>query len=176
MKRILALCALGLACSSAMATTGLIDFEGTVRAGGTCPISVVNPGGSPLPIINFGNFETKDYTSAGQQTEMKKFALRLDPATCTETIPAETTVTFNANYTGPTPKLYGLKTGVGYSEGFAIAIYDSSGQLDPNTPSAKYPLDDTVPTEMIFNTNLHTTKPVTEGTIASSISFVVAIP
>lgn len=176
MKRILALCTLGLACSSAMANTGVINFEGTVTDGGTCPISIVNPGGSPLPMINFGDFQAKDYASAGLQTAKKRFVLSIDPATCAS-IPPDTTVTFNANYPDPSGKLYGLQTGVGYSEGFAIAIYDASGaQLDPGTPSASYTLDPAKPTEMNFNTNLHTTKKVTEGTIASSVSFTVAIP
>lgn len=175
MKRILALCALGLACSSAMANTGVINFEGTVTAGGTCPISIVNPGGSPLPIINYGDFQAKDFDKAGLQTAKKRFALRIDPATC-PAIPTDTTVTFNANYPDPAGKLYGLQTGVGYSEGFAIAIYDTSGQVDPGTPSVSYTLDPTNPTEMIFNTNLHTTKAVTEGTIASAVSFIVAVP
>ncbi|GLO52751.1 hypothetical protein PPUN110474_41520 [Pseudomonas putida] len=159
-----------------MANTGVINFEGTVTAGGTCPISIVNPGGSPLPIINFGDFQTKDFDKAGLQTVKKRFALSIDPATCAA-IPTDTTVTFNANHgADPSGKLYGLQTGVGYSEGFAVAIYDKSSQVNPGTPSASYTLNPTNPTEMVFNTNLHTTKAVTEGTIASSVSFLVAIP
>jgi len=97
MKRILALFALGLGCSSAMANTGIINFEGSVKAGGTCPISVVTPGGPGLPKLYLGDFKAEDFTAAGMKTPLQRFALRLDPATCPSP-PADTTVTFNAGY------------------------------------------------------------------------------
>ncbi|SPO54040.1 Type I fimbrial protein FimA [Pseudomonas sp. JV551A1] len=178
MKRILALFALGLGCSSAMANTGIINFEGSVKAGGTCPISVVTPGGPGLPKLYLGDFKAEDFTAAGMKTPLQRFALRLDPATCPSP-PADTTVTFNAGFgADPTGKLYALQSGVGYSEGFALAIYDkSNAQLDPGAASVTYVLDPTKPTDMNFTAQLHTTAAkVTEGHIATSVDFAVEIP
>ena len=178
MKRILALLALGLGCSSAMADTGIIHFEGTVTSGGTCPISVVTPGGPILPKIYLGDFKVGDFDKVGLKTPMEKFALRIDPATC-PTPPANTTVTFAAGYgADPSGKLYALQSGIGYSEGFALAIFDkSNAQLDPGTASVDYDVDPIKPTDMNFTTQLHTTAAkVTEGHIATSVNFQVAIP
>ncbi|MNN47212.1 Fimbrial protein [compost metagenome] len=161
-----------------MAETGIINFEGTVKAGGTCPISVVTPSGPGLPKIYLGDFKVDDFTAAGMKTPLQRFALRIDPATC-PTIPPDTTVTFNAGFgADPTGKLYALQSGAGYSDGFALAIYDkSNAQLDPGAKSVKYDLDATKPTDMNFTAQLHTTAPtVTEGHIATSVDFEVDIP
>ncbi|QHG63933.1 fimbrial protein [Pseudomonas putida] len=177
MKRILALCALSLGCSMAMANTGNIDFEGTISAGGTCPITVVTPGGSHLPKIKLGTYKVEDFTAIGQKTEMQTFALRLNPVTCPSP-PATTTVKFSPTWgADPSGKLYAMRSGDKYSEGFALAIFDKSGPLDPNTESVAYQLSDTLITDMNFTAQLHTiAAKVTEGHLATSVSFLVNIP
>lgn len=179
MKRTLALFALSLGCSSAMANTGIINFEGTVSAGGTCPIELVKPGGPGMHKIYLGDFRTQDFTGIGQKTPMESFALRVDPASCTISPGDKATVKFSANYgNDPSGKLYALQSGVGYSEGFALAIFDKSNtQLDPDAASVEYDLSDSLPTDMNFTTQLRTIEnSVTEGQIATSVNFLVAIP
>ncbi|WP_162241112.1 fimbrial protein [Pseudomonas sp. Leaf58] len=157
----------------------IIQFEGSVSAGGTCPISVVTPGGPILPKIYLGDFKADDFKELGLKTPMERFALRVDPTTCTIGPGAKATVKFSANYgSDPSGKLYALQSGVGYSEGFALAIYDKSNtQLAPDADSVEYELSETVVTDMNFTTQLHTTATtVSEGHIATSVNFLVAIP
>ncbi|MEN5217639.1 fimbrial protein [Pseudomonas pudica] len=177
MKRILALFALSLGCSSAMASD-TINFEGTVTAGGTCPISVVTPGGPALPKIYLGDFKVEDYANAGLKTQLERFALRVDPATCSIDPGDKATVKFQAHFGGDAAaKLFGMRSGGGYSTGFGLAIFDKSNtQLAPDAESVEYELSDSVPTDMNFSTQLHTTAAVTEGHIATSVGFLVAIP
>lgn len=181
MKRLFALLALGAACNSALAATGtgILTLEGTVSSGGTCPIEVVTPGGPGLKKIFLGDFMTKDFTAPGQKTAPVRFALRHDPATCTVTPGAKATVKYSAVYgADPSGKLYALQTGVGYSTGLALAIFDkSNAQLDPDATSVEYDLSDTAPTDMNFTTLLESTSAtVTEGQIFTSVNFVVDIP
>lgn len=178
MKRILALLALGLGCSSAMANTGIINFEGTVSPDGTCPIDVVTPGGPPLPKIYLGDFKVSDFDKSGQKTPMQRFALRIDPATCILTSPAVANVKFSPGYGAGPSGLYKLLDGTGYSEGMALAIYDKSGNiLPPDTASVDYAISDKVPTDMNFSTQLQTiADKVTDGHIATNISFTVEMP
>lgn len=178
MKRIFALLAFGLACSSAMANTGIINFEGTVSAGGTCQIDVVTPGGPGLPKVYLGDFRTSDFTAVGQKTRLEKFALRVDPAKCPVTAGDVAAVTYSANYgADPSGKLYQLQSGIGYASGMALAIFDkSNAQLDPDAESVEYALSDTQVTDMNFTAQLHTTAAsVTEGHIATSVNFLVDI-
>ncbi|WP_286914308.1 MULTISPECIES: fimbrial protein [unclassified Pseudomonas] len=176
MKRIIALAALCLGCSSAMANTGIINFEGTVSAGGTCPIDVVTPGGPSLPKIMLGNFRTTDFKATGDRTPAVRFGLRHDPQNCALN-GDKATVRYSATY-GATPGgLYALQDGVGYSEGLALAIYDASNQpLAPDTDSMEYTLSATAPTDMNFSTRLEAIEDtVTEGHVSTSVNFVVDI-
>lgn len=177
MKRMLALLALSLGCSSAMAAN-TIHFEGSITAGGTCPIKVVTPSGAALPKIYLGDFNVDDYAKAGLKTPLERFALKIDPATCTIASGDTATVKFEAHNGGDAAaKLFNMRSGGDYSTGFGLAIFDkSSTQLAPDEESVKYELSDTVPTLMNFSTQLHSTAPVTEGPIETSVGFVVAIP
>ncbi|MHC6224688.1 fimbrial protein [Pseudomonas sp. X10] len=179
MKRILTLFTLGLCCSSAMAAetgTGIITFEGNVGTGGTCPINVVMPGGSSLPKVYLGDFNTKDFKQVGLKTPMQKFGLRVDTDVCTLPTDATATVKFTAGYGEAPSGLYKLQSGHGYSSGFAMAIYDKSDtQLKPGDESVVY--EDIENTDMNFTAQLHTIEPaVTEGHISTSVNFLVAIP
>ncbi|WP_435653113.1 fimbrial protein [Pseudomonas putida] len=177
MKRILTLFALGLSCSSVMANTGVIEFEGSVSTGGTCPIDVVTPGAGALPKISMGNFRIKDFTGVGDKTQLEKFALRIDNSICGLGADSTATVKFNANYgTDPSGTLYSLQSGRGYSAGLALAIYDKNGtQIPPGTDSVEY--QNVEREDMNFSARLHTiAHPVTEGRIWTSVNFVVAIP
>ncbi|UXH41394.1 fimbrial protein [Pseudomonas promysalinigenes] len=178
MKRMLALLALTLGCSSAMANKGIINFEGTVSAGGTCQIDVVTPGGPLLPSIHMGDHKASDFTQVGQIAKTAKFALRVDPTSCAVSAGDVAAVTYSANYgADPSGQLYQLQSGIGYATGMALALLDkSNAPLAPDTESAEYTLDATQPTDLNFLAKLQTTSAtVTEGQIASSISFLVDI-
>ncbi|MBA6097002.1 MULTISPECIES: fimbrial protein [Pseudomonas] len=178
MKRLFAILTLGMIGSSAMANNGIINFEGTVSAGGTCPIDLVTPGGPSLPKVFLGDFRSENFTAIGQQTEMVRFALRVDPTTCTIAAGQKAFVKFAAHYgTDPSGRLYGLQSGVGYSDGMALAIYDkSNAELAPDAESVEYELSDSVPTDMNFTARLETVKAnVTEGQLRGSATFTVDI-
>ncbi|MGE8305295.1 MULTISPECIES: fimbrial protein [Pseudomonas] len=180
MKKILSILAITLTSSVAMASTGTINFTGTVSTGGTCPIDVVTPGtGTPLPLLNLGDFKKKDFTAIGQETPQIGFALRITPdATCTIPPGAVGNITFTPAYgQDGSGKLYALQNGLGYTNGLALKISDrTGGQLDPDTASMDYPLSETDPTEMIFSARLQTTAAtVDEGQVATTITYVVAI-
>ncbi len=177
MKRILTLFALGLSCSSAMAYTGVIEFEGSVSPGGTCPIDVVTPGAGALPKISMGNFKVEDFKAVGDKTQFEKFALRVDNSICSLGADSTATVRFNANYgTDPSGTLFSLQSGLGYSSGLALAIYDKNGSLlPPGTDSVEY--QNVEREDMNFSARLHSiAHPVTEGKILTSVNFLVDIP
>ncbi|WP_152031511.1 fimbrial protein [Pseudomonas putida] len=180
MKKILSILAISLTSGAAMANTGTMNFTGTVSAGGTCPIDVVTPGtGTPLPLVNLGDFRKKDFTATGQETPQIGFALRITPdSTCTIPTGSVANITFTPSYgQAGTGKLYALQSGLGYTSGLALKISDRTGaQLDPDTASMDYPLSDSDPTEMVFSTRLQTTAAsVDEGQVATTITYVVAI-
>lgn len=180
MKKTLSILTICLTSSAAIANSGPINFTGTVSSGGTCPIDVVTPGtGTPMPLLNLGDFRKKNFTAAGQETPAIGFALRITPdATCTIPSGASANVTYTPAYgADSTGKLYALQSGLGYSSGLALKISDRTGaQLDPNTASMDYPLSDTDPTEMIFSARLQTTAAaVTEGQVATTVTYVVAV-
>lgn len=180
MKKSLSLLAIMLTSSAAMANTGTMNFTGTVSAGGTCPIEVVTPGtGTPLPLLNLGDFRKKDFTAIGQLTPQINFALRITPdQTCTIPANSVANVTFTPSFgQDPSGSLYSLQSGLGYSTGLALKISDrTGGPVLPNTASMDYPLSDTDPTEMVFSTRLQTTAAtVTEGQVATTVTYVVAV-
>lgn len=180
MKKTLSILAICLTSSAAIANTGPINFTGTVSPGGTCPIEVVAPGtGTRLPLLNLGDFRKKDFTAIGQQTPSIGFALRITPdATCTIPANSKANVTFTPSYGSDAQgKLYALQSGLGYSTGLALQIADQTGApVEPNTKSTDYPLSDTDPTEMIFSARLQSTDAaVTEGQVATTVTYVVAV-
>ncbi|MFJ4110452.1 fimbrial protein [Pseudomonas sp. NPDC089758] len=177
MKRIYAALALGLIGNTAFASN-IINFEGTVSAGGTCPIDVVTPGGPSLPQIYLGDFKADDFTTIGYQTGQVKFALRVDPGTCSIGAGEQGYVTFKPNYgVDPSGQMYGLQSGVGYSSGLTLVIYDEDGAaIKPHTESKGYLLSDKVSTDMNFITRLQATDfSVTEGHIRTSVNYLVDI-
>lgn len=154
----------------------IINFEGSVKAPGTCPIEVVTPGGPALPLVFLGNFKTHQFDKVGLETPPKQFALRI-PASCVTAIQAGH-ATFTAGYSPDkdNPDLYALKDGVGYASGLGLAINDKATRLSPGTESAAYEVKDTGDTDMVFLARLVTTKTaVTEGQIDTNISFNVDI-
>lgn len=181
MKKILSILAITLTSSAAMADSGTMSFTGTVSPGGTCPIDVVTPGtGVPMPLLNLGNYKTMDFTGEGLETPQIGFALRLTPGGgCLPGSSAVANVTFTPAYgqAGAGGDLYGLQDGIGYSKGLGLKISDRTGALlAPDTPSMDYPLSATNPTEMVFSARLRQIAPaVTQGDIASTVTFVVAI-
>lgn len=180
MRKTLAVLALSLTGGTAMANeTGTITFVGTVNAGGTCPIEVITPGGPGLPRVYLGDFRTQQFTAAGQTTPAVPFALRITPdATCVIVPNSQAFVTFTGRYgADPSGNLYATRSGTGYTTGLALDISQpGKGQLPPGTESNPIPLNDAIPTEMVFNASLETiAASVTEGQIESSVDFLVEI-
>ncbi|AVH39774.1 type 1 fimbrial protein [Pseudomonas monteilii] len=179
MKKTFMLLALGIASNTAFAApeTGQISFYGTVYAGGTCPIEVVNPGGSVIPRVTLGNYTTKYFAAAGTATPEVAFALRVTPdATCT--IPPNSTanVTFSPLHGPIGSDLYGIQRGS--ADGLGLAIKDRThAKIAPGTASLDYDLYETAPTDMIFYANYESHLPtVKEGVAEAEVSFVVALP
>lgn len=170
---------LSLSAGAAMAQNGVINFQGTVTAGGTCPIAIVTPGGPIMPRVYLGDFRSSDFTAAGQKTAAVPFGLRITPdATCIIDPAHKAYVTFTAsNGTDPSGDLYGLRSGLGYTSGLAIEIKDQRNiQVKPGDPSSAYDLSATAPTDMPFMASLQSTvATVTEGHIESSVGFMVDI-
>jgi len=178
MKKHLVALAISLSSTAAMANTGIINFQGTVTTGGTCPIEVVHPGGPTQP-IHLGHFRTQDFTAADQNTAMVPFSLRITPdATCQIAPTTKAFVTFSPRFgADPTGKLYALQSGVGYTSNLALEILDrTSTQLPPETESIAHDLSGTLPTDMRFTARLKTTAAsVPEGNIDTSVDFLVDI-
>ena len=170
--------AISLSSTAAMANTGIINFQGTVTTGGTCPIEVVHPGGPSQP-IHLGHFRTRDFTAADQNTAMVPFSLRITPdASCDIDPTTKAFVTVSPRFgADPTGRLYGLQSGVGYTSNLALEILDrSSTPLPPDTESNAHDLDENLPTDMRFTARLKTTAAnVPEGNIDTSVDFLVDI-
>lgn len=177
MKKLLLTLGLGLASSAAFANPP-INFHGTITAGGTCPITIVDPGsgGVVLPRVVVGSFHPEFFTTAGTKTPAVSFALRVDPSTCTISPGDQGYVTFDANYGPVGTNLYGLRPG-GEASNLGLAIMDKSrANLAPGTESAAYPLDDTKPTDMLFLASYESTATgVTPGHAQSEVVFTVDI-
>lgn len=170
--------AISLSSTAAMANTGIINFQGTVTTGGTCPIEVVHPGGPSQP-IHLGHFRSRDFTAADQNTAMVPFSLRITPdASCNIDPTKKAFVKFSPRFgADPSGKLYALQSGVGYTSNLALEILDrSSTQLPPETESKAHDLDENLPTDMHFTARLKTTEDsVPEGRIDTSVDFLVDI-
>ncbi|HDS1818012.1 TPA: fimbria/pilus outer membrane usher protein [Pseudomonas putida] len=113
MKKTLSVLALCLSSSIAMAD--IINFEGTVRAAGTCPIEVVTPGGPALPLVYLGDFKAATFDKIGMETAAKQFALRIPGSCVTATQSAFATFTAGYNADKDNPKTN--------SQGYALAPY-----------------------------------------------------
>ena len=171
--------ALGMASSSAFAADeiGQINFYGTIYGGGTCPIEVVNPGGSVIPRVTLGNFTAKYFSAVGTTTPEVGFALRVTPdATCVIAPNTKAKVTFTPLHGPVGNDLYGIRQGG--AGGLALAIKDRAhNKLAPATESVEYDLYENRPTDMQFfaayESHLGT---VTEGLAEAEVSFTVALP
>nr|WP_314478878.1 fimbrial protein [uncultured Pseudomonas sp.] len=179
MKKTILMLALGIASNSAFAApeSGQISFYGTVYAGGTCPIEVVNPGGSVIPRVTLGNFTTKYFASPGTATPEVPFALRVTPdATCIIAPGSKATVTFSPLHGPVGTDLYGVQGGS--TKGLGLAIKDRThAKIAPGTASIEYDLYETFPTDMMFYANYESHLPtVQDGVAEAEVSFVVALP
>ncbi|HKS11424.1 MAG TPA: fimbrial protein [Pseudomonas sp.] len=179
MKRTVLMLALGMAGSSAFAAdeTGQINFYGTVYGGGTCPIEVVNPGGSVIPRVTLGNFTAKYFSAAGVTTPEVGFALRVTPDTTCVIVPgSKTKVTFTPLHGPIGTDLYAIRQGG--AGGLGLAIKDQAhAKLAPNTASMEYDLYSNRPTDLQFYAAYESHLPaVTEGLAEAEVSFMVALP
>lgn len=179
MKKTILMLALGIASNSAFAApeTGQISFYGTVYSGGTCPIEVVNPGGSVVPRVTLGNFTTKYFSKTGTATPEVAFALRVTPdATCQIPAGSKATVAFTPLHGPIGTDLYGIQGGG--ADGLGLAIKDRThAKIAPGADSIAYDLYETLPTDMTFYANYESHLPtVKEGVAEAEVSFVVALP
>lgn len=181
MKKTLLALSMGLAASltgtAAFANTGTINFEGRITAS-TCPIEIVNPeDGSIGNQVKMGSIDASRFTAVGQEYGGKRFALRVKGGSgCILTPTSTASVTFNGSadatgtYFAVTPTADGAK-------GVAITLKDKSGAaISPGGTSVDYDLDDTNPTDMLFNAYYRSIAlPVTAGAASADVQFVVAI-
>ena len=167
----------GLAGTSALANTGVINFEGRITSS-TCPIEVVNPeDGSIGNQVKMGSIEASRFTATGQELGGKGFALRVSGgAGCSITPTSTANVTFNGPadpsgaYFAVTPTSDGAKNVV-------IVLRDKSGAaVAPGSASADYDLNDNGPTDLRFDAYYRSTAAtVTAGAASADVQFVVAI-
>lgn len=179
MKKTLLMLALGMASSNVFAApeTGQINFYGTVYGGGTCPIEVVNPGGSVIPRVSLGNFTTKYFSASGTVTPDVAFALRVTPsATCTIAPGAKTKITFTPLHGVVGTNLYGIRGGG--ATGLGLVIKDQARtKINPNAESKEYDLYETRPTDLMFYAAYESfAATVSEGLAEAEFSFVVNLP
>jgi len=177
MKKTFAALALSLFSTAALANTGDINFVGSITPGGTCPITIVEPGngGVELSRIVVGSHHPEYFTTPGTKSRLVPFALRVDPGTCTIKSGESGYVTFKPIYGQQGTNLYGLApAGAG---GLGLAIQDKSfTNLAPDAESAAYALDDTKPTEMIFYAAYESSAvPVTPGDAYTRVVYEVEI-
>ncbi|MBA1321501.1 fimbrial protein [Pseudomonas plecoglossicida] len=179
MKKTLLMLALGMASSTVFAAdeTGQINFYGTVYGGGTCPIEVVNPGGSVIPRVSLGNFTTGYFDAIGTVTPDVAFALRVTPTTtCTIPPSSKTRVTFTPLHGVVGTNLYAIRAGG--ATGLGLTIKDQArNKLNPNAVSPDYDLYDTRPTDLMFYAAYEShLASVDEGLAEAEVSFLVELP
>ncbi len=169
---------LGLAATSAAATTGTINFEGMIT-NTTCPIEIINPEtGAPGNLVRMGRVASSLFTIIGNEAGHRDFAMRVTPGIgCTS--PTSATVKFTGVHgaTGTGNTLHALRTGTGYASGIGLAIKDNKGALiGYGADSADYPLDDTDPTDMRFTAAYKSTSAsVISGAAQVEVAFIVNI-
>ncbi|WP_028694923.1 fimbrial protein [Pseudomonas cremoricolorata] len=171
--------ALGLASSTAFAAdeSGQINFYGTVYAGGTCPIEVVNPGGSVIPRVTLGNFTSKYFSKVGVSTPEVSFALRVTPdATCVIPPNSKASITFTPLHGSVGTDLYAIRQGG--ASGLGMSIKDElHAKITPGAASKDYDLYDNRPTDLRFYAAYESYEAsVGDGLAEAEVSFVVSLP
>lgn len=169
--------AAGLAGTSAFANTGTINFEGRITSS-TCPIEVVNPeDGSIGNQVKMGSIDASRFTGSGQEYSGKSFALRVTGGPgCNVTAGSTANVTFNGT-ADPSGSYFAVTPTADGAKGVAIVLKDKSGtSIAPGAASADYDLNDSGPTDMVFNAYYRSIAiPVEPGAASADVQFVVAI-
>ncbi|RON11633.1 fimbrial protein [Pseudomonas frederiksbergensis] len=172
---------LTLAGQAAFAFTGTINFQGRIDSA-TCPIEVIDPvSGSVNGPVLIGFANTKQFTSIGDESAGKTFALKLTPGGGCVVPPGSTaaTVTFSSVYggVGPSDAYHGLKPLAGVAQGLGVAIKDSRGALIPNGDASRsYPISITDPSTLTFHAVYKSyLTAVTAGPAESDVNFTVNI-
>jgi len=169
---------LGMAATSAFATTGTINFEGMITDI-TCPIEIINPEtGAPGNLVRLGRVAKSQFAAVGDEGGHRDFAMRVTPgAGCTA--PTKATVKFTGVHgsAGAGNTLHALRSGGGYASGLGLAIKDNKGALiGYGVESAEYALDENDPTDMRFTAAYRSILPaVGTGAAQVEVAFVVNI-
>jgi len=182
MKKIMMTLAIGLASSTAFAAdeTGRINFQGSVYAGGTCPIEVVDPGQGVMPWVSLGNYTAKYFKTAGTTTPDVTFGLRVtpDPGICDIAAGSKAKVTFESLHgtAGGSNEYYALRSGG--ATNLALTIKDDDGTpIAPVTQSKEYDLFSNQPTDLTFYAAyVSTAATVGEGMAQADVNFSVELP
>ncbi|MBK5007169.1 fimbrial protein [Pseudomonas sp. S32] len=159
---------------------GVVNFNGSVYAGGPCPIEVVNPGGGIGTPVQLGHFPSTYFDAVGATSKKMEFTLKVTPTpgVCVINPGTEVSVAFDSRggATGPKSDLYKLSSGG--TPDLGIAIFDADDKkLAPLDDSRKYPLFENIPTHMAFYAQYEAIKvPVTEGAAQADVGFTVALP
>lgn len=166
--------ALGLATTSALATTGTINFSGKITSA-TCPIEIVNPeSGAVGNLVPLGEVDAGAFRGIGTEGGGRAFQMRITPSSTCAMDPdkLDATVTFTSVQGGGGDH-YGIKAVSGAAKGVAVAIKDNTSTLVKNgTASAVYPVSETDPTLMYFTAlYIATAATVTPGPADADVNF-----
>lgn len=136
MKQAFMALALGLASTSAFASTGSgnIQFKGEIYDGGTCPIEVIGPGGVSGS-VDFEKLSTSVFKTTGDASTPKSFQLKVDmsDAACSTSV-TKAKFTFASKDASPGTNLFGIKSGPDLATGLGIRIKDhTNAALQPGT-------------------------------------------
>lgn len=137
MKQAFMALALGLASTSAFASTGggNIQFKGEIYDGGTCPIEVIGPGGVKGS-VDFEKLSTSVFKSSGVASAPKNFQLKVDRGdpTCSDASLTKAKFTFTSKEPSPGTNLFGIKSDADSATGLGIRIKDHTNTaLQPGT-------------------------------------------
>lgn len=178
MRKPLSALVLALACSTAVAHTGSINFHGQVDAG-TCSIEIIDPQtGRPVSRIFMGNTNAAQFGQVDDEAASRAFGMRLTPGSNCILLPgAVASVTFTGAYggAGANGALYALQPGG--STGLALVIKDDDGnEVINGAPSKPYALHDSLPTSMLFSAAYRAlSAKVSPGRADTDLRFVVDI-
>ncbi|MGH8467092.1 MAG: fimbrial protein [Pseudomonas sp.] len=178
MIKTLAALSLGLASSTAYASTGSIHFYGQVHAG-TCQVVIIDPeNGNPINRIGLGNVSAAEFKQIDDESGARSFGMRVVPGSGCILLPnANASVTFIGGYgnAGASGALYALQPGG--AKGLALVIKDDAGSVvEPGVTSKQYALGVGTPKDMLFSAALRATAAtVSPGPATTDLRFSVDI-
>lgn len=175
MKKTFMALALGLASTSAFASTGSgnIQFKGEIYDGGTCPIEVIGPGGISGS-VDFEKLSSAVFKGIDVPSPAKNFQLKVDMSdTACSTSITKAKFTFASKVDSPTTGLFGIQSGPDMATGLGVRIRDSAGAVVQPSTANEYDVG-----TGLFNYSaelVSTASKVGEGTILADVDITVEL-